>query len=859
MTKSVKRLYKELKPTSYTLYLRPDARALTFTGTVTIRLRKTGRPGQRLTFHQHGLKIASARIIRHDKKGARELPLRRINNQNTLDEVRLHTDELLYSGEYEVFMQFSGTITRDMTGLYPCYFNVDGTQHTMLATQLESHYARELFPCIDEPEAKATFDLTLVAPDGYVVLANTPVRTSRPLKDEPSLAETTFQPTPKMSTYLLAFAIGELHRRHTRTKRGTEVSIWATIAQPAESMSFALDAAKRSIEFFEDYFGIEYPLPKADHIALPDFSSSAMENWGLITYRERALLAYPGDAAQSTLELIAEVIAHETSHQWFGNLVTMQWWDNLWLNESFANVTAYECVDALFPAWHIWNDFIAGEGLAALRRDAMSGVQAVQTGVRHPDEIGTLFDPSIVYAKGGRLLYMLKTYLGEAAFRKGLTAYFTRHAYGNTTGDDLWRALQDASGADVGAFMNPWLERAGFPVVSVDQTGRTAAITQQHFLESGGPSDGRVWPVPLLADRGDVPPLLSKAQLKIMLASDEPLILNRSAAGHYIVHYAQPAHRAHLGELVRSDGLKPAERLMLLNNASMLSKAGYQPFGDVLRLLSEYESEQAEAVWGVIALIIGETKRFIDLDEALEPALKTLTRRLIRREYARLGWDEQPGEPAADRKLRGTIIGLGAYAEDPGIVAGALARFRAYQKDPAGTNTELRSIIFSVAVREQQEGAVSFLLDLHTRTANADLQSDIAAALTATRNTQQARFLLSRLTDASLVKPQDADWWFFYLLRNRYAREVTWQWMIDNWAWIEQTYAHDKSYDYFPRFAAATCNTRAWAEKYAAFFGPRTDQIALKRNILMGIAEIQARVAWLERDLGSVRTFLAAA
>lgn len=858
MAASVKRLYKELKPSSYTLRLAPDAQALTFTGTVTVRLKKTGRPSQRLTFHQHGLKVESAQIIRRDKKGERELPVTRINNQDTLDEVRLHTMDMLYSGEYEVRMRFSGMITRDMTGLYPCYFTVDGAQRVMLATQLESHYAREIFPCIDEPEAKATFDLTLVAPTGQTVLANTPAVNTRPLPDAPGMTENIFQTTPKMSTYLLAFVIGELHRLQTTTERGTEVSVWATVAQPADSLTFALDVARRSIEFFEDYFGVEYPLPKADHVALPDFSSGAMENWGLITYRERVLLAYPGEAAQSTLEQIAEVIAHETSHQWFGNLVTMRWWDDLWLNESFANVMAYECVDALFPDWHIWDEFITGEGLSALRRDAMAGVQAVRTGVHHPDEIGTLFDPSIVYAKGGRLLAMLKTYLGETAFRAGLTAYFKKHAYGNTTGDDLWEALRAASGADVGAFMNPWLERSGFPMVSVDQTGRQAIITQQHFLESGGTSDGRIWPVPVLAGRNDVPPLLAKARAAITFASDEPLILNRGAAGHYIVHYARPEHRIYLSKLVHDSKLGIPERLMLLNNASMLSKAGCQSFGDVLQLLNAYAGEQSEAVWGVLALTIGEARRFIDLDETLEPALKVLVRRLVRQEYGRLGWSERPDESAADHKLRATIISLGAYAEDPDIVAGALERFRAYKKDPAGTNAELRGVIFSVPVREQREDAFAFLLDLHDHTTNADLQSDIAGALTATRDPAQARTLLARLTDASLVKPQDADWWFFYLLRNRHTRETAWQWMVDNWAWIEQTYAHDKSYDYFPRFAAGVCNTQAWAERYAAFFEPRKEQLALKRNILIGLAEIPTRVAWLERDLQSVQDFFAA-
>jgi aminopeptidase N len=868
MARSVRRLYKELKPNSYVLRLEPDTAAMTFTGNVTVRLKKTGRPSQRLTFHQHGLTVESARIIRSDKKGRRELPVARINNQNSLDEVRLHTNEMVYSGEYEIHMTFRGRITRGMTGLYPCFFTVDGTEHVLLATQFESHHAREVFPCIDEPEAKATFQLSIVASKDQVVLSNTPVETQTKADNPQAVASgkphdpratgnllTTFQPTPKMSTYLLAFVIGELHRKSANTKRGTEVSVWATTAQPAGALDFALDAAVRSIEFFEAYFGVDYPLAKADHIALPDFSSGAMENWGLITYRERVLLAYPGETAQSTKEQIATVIAHETSHQWFGNLVTMRWWNDLWLNESFANLMEYQAVDALFPEWHIWDEFVAGEGLSALRRDATAGVQAIQTNVHHPDEINTLFDPSIVYAKGGRLLYMLKTYLGEEAFRKGLSAYFAKHAYGNTTGSDLWQALQAASGVDVAAFMDPWLERSGFPVVTVDQDGRTLNLRQTHFLESGEQSDGRIWPVPLFSGRAELPDVLQKAELRIKLASDEPLRIDQGAAGHYIVRYARPEHRAHLASLVEQGALNAPERLMLLNNASMLSKAGQEPFADVLRLLEAYTGEDNEAVWGALALIIAEVRRFVDLDANLEEPIKTLVRRLIRKQYERLGWEEKDSESSSDRKLRATVIALGAYADDPEIVAGSLERFRAYKQDPATVDAELRGIIFGVPVRNKAEDAFKFLLELHDQTANGELKADATGALTGTKDAGEADALLARLTDANLVKPQDADHWLAYLLRNRYVREPAWEWMTGHWQWVEETYAHDKSYDYFPRYAAAACNTRAWAGKYAAFFGPKQDQLALKRNIAIALSEIETRVKWLERDLGSVQKF----
>ena len=854
--KAAKRIYAELKPSHYDLELTPDASQLVFAGSVTIHLRKTARPSQRLTFHQHGLKIQSAVIIKKDKKGDRHIPVMRINNQDTLDEVRLHTNEQIYSGEYVVTMNFSGVITKGMTGLHPCYFTLDSKRHTMLATQLESHYAREVFPCIDEPEAKATFDLTIVAPKDLTVLANTPVSREKAVTDS-SLVATTFERTPKMSTYLLAFVIGELQCKSTKTNRGTDVSVWATIAQPMESFDYALDIAKRSIEFFEDYFGVPYPLPKADHVAIPDVEGSiaAMENWGLITYRESSILAYPGETSQATRENISIVITHETAHQWFGNLVTMKWWNDLWLNESFANMMEYRATDALFPEWHVWDEFIVHEGLNALRRDATAGVQAVKTIVRHPTDINTIFDPYIVYAKGGRLLYMLMNYIGEPAFRKGLSLYFKRHAFSNTDGDDLWNALSESSGIDVRTFMNQWLDRAGFPAIQVNQSANKLTLKQIHFLENGYADDGQVWPVPLFADNARLPKLLEKAEYSLRLPNDEYVLLNQHFMGHYLVAYTGQEHRRHIEQLVAKQTLDIADRVVLLNSASMLAKAGEQTFADVLELLEAYENEQADVVWSVIAVIIGEARRFIDLDDRLEAAIKRLVKKLIAKEYARLGWEEKPGETTADQKLRATIIALGSYAGDAEIIDKITIAFNKYKKKRSSMPSELRSVVFSSVVREAIPDAREFLLEEHKTTSNSDLRDEITVGLAATKDEPFAKHLLSRLTDDSEVKAQDALHWFVYLLRNRFARSATWEWLTTHWSWVEATYGNSLSYDDFPRYAAGVCNTPEWAQKYNDFFGPKEHDPGLQRNIAIGKNEIATRVAWLQRDLSAVQKF----
>lgn len=856
MPKTVTRLFESFQPEHYALQLHPDRDTLKLTGTVTVTGKKSGRPSQRLTFHQHSLKVTSARIIKHDKKGDQEIPVNRLNHQKSLDEVRLHTELMLYPGNYTVIMEFEGKVQETMHGVYVSNYELKGKKLKVVSTQFESHHAREAFPCIDEPEAKATFDLTLLSPLGDAVIGNTPIA-SQSEKDD--LLATTFETTPKMSTYLLAFVYGDLQHKETTTNSGVQVRVWATKAHPLEALDFPLETAKKGIEFLNAYYGVPYPLAKCDHVAIPDFSSAAMENWGLITYREPFLLADPSTTSQSARELIVEVICHELSHQWFGNLVTMKWWDNLWLNESFANVMAYVAEDAMYPEWHIWNAYITSDGLSALRRDSIAGVQSVKTPVNHPDEIGTLFDPSIVYAKGGRLLKTLMEYVGEEDFRAGLKYYFEKHAYGNTTGDDLWEAIAKASGKDVAAFMNPWLERSGYPVVTVDQHDKDLTITQNHFLLDPAKADTeRIWPVPMLSSSPEVPQLLTTQLARKTLSSDAYVRINQGAIGHYIVQYRNPEHMAAIAKLIDSKQLGAPERLMLLSDSSMIARAQMQSFVETLHLLEHYKHEDSEPVWDIMALIIADVRRFIDTEPALEENIQAMIRTLIDAQYQRLGWEEKPGESTQDTKLRATIISLGVYAKHPAILNEALRLFTAYTSNPDVVSSELRAIVFGAAVRNEVEGAFAYLLDLEETSPKVDIKLDAMGALTLVRSADHVEILLGRLKDITKVRLHDLDRWLVNLMRNRHARTLAWKWLREEWPWIEKTFAGDKSYDYFPRYAASVFNTRTLMEEFIAFFEPMKDQPALTRNVIMGIEELENRITWIERDLQEVLNYFKA-
>ena len=750
--------------------------------------------------------------------------------------------DTLQPGKHAITIVFSGSITDAMHGLYPCYYEHEGVKKELFATQFESHHAREVFPCIDEPEAKATYDVTLTTEPGVVVLGNQPIK-SQSTKDG-SLV-TTFETTPRMSSYLLAWVVGELHRKTTMTKDGVEVSVWATPAQRPEALDFPLEHAVKSIEFFNEYFGVPYPLPKSDHVALPDFSSGAMENWGLITYREIALLADPATTTVASKQYIATVISHELSHQWFGNLVTMKWWNNLWLNESFATLMEYIAVDAIHPEWNIWLDFATNESILALRRDAIDGVQPVQVEVNHPDEISSLFDGAIVYAKGARLMRMCQQFIGNDAFRKGLRGYFNEFAYTNTEADNLWQHLSTASGQDIGSLMNTWISQSGYPVVRVEPDTLTQ---EQFFIGAHEPSD-RLWPIPLDAKSAAVPKLLATREVTVPIANDERLNIHNSS--HFITYYP-PDHLARLlAELPKFDEIG---RLQLLHEQTLLIRGRIAPSASLIGLLQAYQDETAESVWDIMALAFGELKKFVEQSEDAEKKLKGFAAILARPLFERLGWSIQDGESESETKLRALILGMMMYGEDEAVLARCDELFA---EGLEAIDPEIRSLVISSVIKQREDTEIiADLLEQYRGTQSADLRADICAGLTSVRGREQIELLLTSFTDSSVIRPQDLFHWFAYLIRNRYAREATWSWMVQNWSWIESTFAGDKSYDDFPRYAASGLATRDQLAEYVAFFTPKRNVPALTRVIDLGIKELQARVELIEADGPSVRETL---
>ena len=792
--------------------------------------------GESISLHSKGLTIQSATI---DNQPADV-------SFDEFDELRLSQPNL-ENRNHTIRIDFSGNITDAMHGLYPCYFTHDGVKKQLFATQFESHHAREVFPCVDEPAAKAEYDLTLITRSGITVLGNMPVKSEEENGDSRT---TTFEKTPRMSSYLLAFVIGELHKKTARTKSGVEVNVWATPAQNENTLDFALDIATRSIDFYDEYFGVKYPLPKSDHVALPDFSSGAMENWGLITYRESCLLADPELTSESSRRFIATVIAHELSHQWFGNLVTMQWWNDLWLNESFANMMEYVAIDALQPNWHMWEDFATNEVTAALRRDSLDGVQSVQADVNHPDEISTLFDPAIVYAKGGRLLVMVRKLIGEEAFRTGLKSYFEKFAYKNTVGNDLWQELESASGQPIVNLMNAWISQPGLPVVSVSNSHDAAILSQERFfIGEHQPSDA-LWPIPLFANQPLDVKVLNQRETTVSI--EKPLQLNCGLSDHFVTKYDESTREYLLKNITE---LPTLDKICILQDATILARAGFENSASLLPLALSLKTETNEKVFGMAAGALTELRKFVDDNDAARDSLKKISGEFARATFEELGWDEKVGESDDDRERRTTALSLMIYSEDKEVLNEAKTRFDNNKLEDLPT--EIRALIISANVRNfETPEMIENLFATYKNTPSNDLQNDIAIGLTSTKNPKTAEKILANIKDSNVIRPQDASRWFVYLIRTRESRQIAWNWLKENWAWVEDTFGEDKSYDDFIRYAATALLTTDELNDFQQFFEPMENIPALARTIKLGITEISARVELIERDKADVLSAL---
>ena len=843
---AVKHFIETFVPEHYDLFLDLNRADKTFSGKVTI----TGEAKtSKISLHQKDLTVEAVEVAGQ----ARPFTLDKDNEALYI--------ELEAAGSVVVTITYTGKITDNMTGIYPSYYTVDGVKKEIISTQFESHFAREAFPSVDEPEAKATFDLALKfdQAEGELALSNMP---EIDVENRKATGVWKFETTPRMSSYLLAFAAGDMQGITAKTKNGTLVGVYATKAHPASNLEFALDIAVRCIEFYEEYYGVKYPIPQSLHVALPDFSAGAMENWGLVTYREIYLLVDENSTALSR-QTVALVVAHELAHQWFGNLVTMKWWDDLWLNESFANMMEYVSVDAIEPSWKIFEDFQTSGAPYALKRDATDGVQSVHVEVKHPDEINTLFDGAIVYAKGSRLMHMLRRWLGDDAFRKGLGAYFEKHQYGNTIGRDLWDALSQASGRDVAAFMDAWLEQPGYPVVTAKVENDCLILTQKQFFIGEHEDKGRLWPVPLNSNWQGLPDTLTTERLEIpnyaaLAAQNEgALRLNTENTAHYITDYQGELLDALLNNLSSLDNIS---KLQIVQERRLLAESGKISYADLLPVISKLANETSYMVVSAVSQVLEGLNRFVDEGSQTEEDYKALLKILSQSNFDRLGFEKQAGESDEDEMVRQLIVSNMIKADDETAKAQASQIFDRYrdnlEKLPAAIR--LQVLVNQIKHHESKE-LTKLYLDFYVASNDGSFKNALSTALSYTKNKETLDELLATWKDKFTVKPQDLSAWYARFLSRDFTQEAVWTWARENWDWIKAALGGDMSFDSFVISPAVVFKTEKRLAEYKDFFEPQLDDMAISRNISMGIKEIAARVELVKREKEAVEKAIRAA
>lgn len=590
-------------------------------------------------------------------------------------------EELAVTKQATVTIEFEGVMNNEMAGFYrskykpvaPAADSVprDEEWHYMLSTQFEACDARRAFPCFDEPNLKATFDFDIEIPDDQVALSNMPVKEAKPSKEGWQIVS--FDRSPIMSTYLLAWAFGDFEYIEAMTDRkynGKQIPVRVyTTRGLKEQGQWALQHAPKIIDFFSEIFDIDYPLPKADLIAVHEFTHGAMENWGLVTYRTTQVLFDEKTSDARFKNSVAYVVAHELAHQWFGNLVTMDWWDELWLNEGFATWVGWHAVDHLHPEWQVWAQFV-NEGMeAAFRLDGIRASHPIHVPVRDALDINQIFD-SISYLKGCSAIRMLANHLGVETFLKGVSNYLKAHAYGNAKTQALWQALGDASGKDVNEIMHPWISKIGHPVLTVAEEPGQISITQSRFLSTGDvkpEDDTTTWWVPLglegkKGESGISTLSLTKKDDTIRDIDDEFYKLNSGATGFYRVNYP-PARLAKLS--TQLDKLSTEDKISIIGSTADLAFAGNGTTPALLTFLQGFSKETHTLVWSQVLDSIAGVKSVFGEDETIKKGLEKFTLKLISDKVKEIGWEFPEGEDYLKGILRKDLIGNAVASGHP--------------------------------------------------------------------------------------------------------------------------------------------------------------------------------------------------
>lgn len=839
------RLLHQIIPLEYNLLLKPDLEKFVFTGEETL-VCTVKSPTKEISLHAHELVIKKAIILENGEEHIAEVSYNKKEKSITL-----HFSEEIQPGKKKIQLIFSGIIGEKLSGWYKSSYNVDGKKKYLATTQLEQIGAREVFPGIDDPMAKAVFRISLLIPNALTAISNSIEESV--VKHNNGYKTVTFSPTPKMSTYILAFIVGEFEYIEKTTTSGVKVRVFVTPGKKSLA-EFALDTSTKMLPFYEKYFDIAYPLPVLDLIAIPDFDAGAMENWGAITAREVALLVDDKQTSAANKQWVATVIAHELTHMWFGNLVTMHWWSDLWLNEGFASYMEYIGLNQFFPQWHVWEQFSILDHNRAMGLDSLENTHTIQADITDVERVSEFFD-EVSYSKGASVIQMLAEYLGEKDFRDGLRHYLKKHAYANTKTEDLWESLEIVSGKKIKHIATTFTQKAGHPIITCVLQGNNLQLNQTRFFSSSlsrkRSNDTTTWAIPLENLFGEKKQTIlfdTKTMVLPMLSSWVKLNIGETSFVRTI--YSQELYSM-LQKPLEEKILQKIDRMGILRDAFDGAESGYASTVAALDLVKNYRNEDAYIVWATLSGKLGKVKNLLESEKS-EKLFQEYARELFKSIGKKVGWEKKSGESHDDILLRSVVLSsLGMY-KDVGVIARAKELFTKVSENRNSVDTDIRGVVYTVTAENGGKKEFEILKNMYIAEDLAAEKNRIGNALCFFEDAHLVKQALE-FSLSEYVRSQDIGRFLVMSFENKKGRQVAWEFIKTNWETLLRK-LEGHSIEWILE-GVASVTSESLAKDIKAFLSshPHTKLEKTTRQVL---EQMDSNLDWLERDRSAIEKFL---
>jgi len=860
------RLPLHVSPIHYKLSIHPDILSGTFSGEEIIKI-KIDKEVKQITLHSKDLDIETVSISSKQKiKGNKKnTTIKQFASKITYDDkmetATFHFKEKISKGKGELSIIFSGIIGDNLRGFYKSKYDEDGVEKQIATTQFESTDARRAFPCFDEPAQKAIFEISIMVREGHTAISNTlPIDIK---EHDGGFKMISFAPSPKMSTYLLAFIIGEFECIEGITrpkglsgqaKEGIQVRVFTTKGKVHQA-KFALDVAIKSLEFFTEYFDIPYPMLNLDLIAIPDFEAAGMENWGAVTFRESSVLIDEEHSSIINKQWVATAVTHELAHQWFGNLVTMHWWTDLWLNEGFASYMEKVCANEIFPHWKVWDLYLSnGRYRNAIEIDSLKNTHAIEVELKHPDEINETFD-MVSYEKGTAVVRMLSEYIGEEKFKEGLRHYLKKHSYKNTKTLDLWDAFEKVSKKPIKKIMSSWTKQAGFPIVTLKKYDKGELVLEQEKFFSSritrkSNKDKKLWQIPVIykSENKDKKILLNKKNIRLTEKSIQKINVDESS--FIKVCYDKDTLRV-LKQEIEENHISTIDRLGIIRDIFALAEGGYIKTDEALEFSLSFKNEREYIVWEEISYGIDKIYNLISKEESARK-YNDYALSLFSPIAKELGFEKVEGEDVSYTLLRILAISRASFYSDKKIINEAKKIFSNRIIKPL--DPDMRGVIYNIVARNGGPKEWKMFKDLYKSEALHEEKERLSRAMTQFKDVDLLQKTL-RFAISKEVRDQNSPSLLANTWNNKHGQDITWEFLKDNWDIILKKYGGVGLFLSKILFSLGN-HTSINDLKDAKKFFSKNLAPAAEKTLEQAYERIESNVAWLKDDKKSIENWL---